>query len=136
VGVGQQVLGHSEVMQVGWGEVAVSDHSRPADPQVGSDAVVGLLGALITTKGGQPGQPPAAVGTAEAADRHREAVQDRDGRVEADLAEQLLAELGLDRPQVGRLTHKGGAVDTGRMSRAPLDFGGASMTILRSGTDS
>jgi hypothetical protein len=28
------------------------------------------------------------------------------------LGEQLLAELGLDRPQVGRLTHKGGPVDT------------------------
>src|SRR5215213_4424354 len=80
VGVGHQVLGQGEVVEVGRGEVAVSDHPRPAHPEMGSEAVEGLLGALITAEGGQPGQPPAAIGPAEAADRHREAVQDRDGR--------------------------------------------------------
>jgi hypothetical protein len=70
-----------------------------------------LLVALVATEAGQLGQPPAAIGATEAADRHREAVQDRDGRVEANLAEQLLAELGLDRPQIGRLAGEGGAVD-------------------------
>jgi hypothetical protein len=76
-----------------------------------SEPVEGLLGALVTAQGGQSSQPAAAVSTAEAADRHREAVQDRHLRVEADLAEQLLAELGVDRPQVRRLAHEGGAVD-------------------------
>jgi len=81
-----------------------------------------LLGAFVTAEGGQLGQPTAAIGTAEAADRHREAVQDRDLRVEADPAEQLLAQLGLDRPQVGRLTDEGGAVDAakGREPVAPV----------------
>jgi hypothetical protein len=111
VGVGQQVVGQGEIMQVGRGEVAVGDHPWPAHSQVGPEAVVGLLGALVAAEGGQPGQPPAAIGAAEAADRHREAVQDRDRRVEADLAEQLLAELGFDRPQIRRLADKGGAVD-------------------------
>ena len=97
-------------MEVGRGEVAVGDHPRPAHPQMRSDAVEGLLGALVTAEGGQPGQPPTAIGAAEAADRHREAVQDRDGRVKADLGQQLLAQLRLDRPQVGRLADKGGAV--------------------------
>src|SRR5919109_2110996 len=84
--------------------------------------VVGLLGALVTAEGGQLSQPAAAVGTAKAADRHREAVQDADPRVEADPAEQLLAQLGLDRPQVGRLADKGGAVDAtkGREPVAPV----------------
>jgi hypothetical protein len=68
------------------------------------EPVEGLLGALVA---------------AEAADRHREAVQDRDLRVEADLAKQLLAELGLDRPQVGRLADEGRAVDA-RESREPV----------------
>jgi hypothetical protein len=86
---------------------------------VGADAVEGLLGPLVTAEGGQPGQPPTAIGAAEAADRHREAVQDRDGRVEADLAEQLLAELGFNRPQIRRLADKGGAVDT-RKGREPV----------------
>jgi hypothetical protein len=88
-------------MQVGWGQVASSWTAitpRPADPAGGREAVVGVLGPLVTAEGGQPGQPPAAIGATEAADRHREAVQDRDGRIEADLAQQLLAELGLDRP--------------------------------------
>src|SRR5215218_6980937 len=74
------------------------------------EPVVGLLGALVATKGGQPGQPPTVIGAAEAADRYREAVQDRHLRVEADPAEQLLTELGLDRPQIGRLVDEGGAV--------------------------
>ncbi len=84
--------------------------------------VVGLLGALVTAEGGQLGQPAAAVGTAKAADRHREAVQDQDLRVEADLAEQLLTELGLDRPQIRRLAREGGSVHTpkGREPVAPV----------------
>jgi hypothetical protein len=77
---------------------------------VGSDAGEGLLGALVAAEGGQPGQPPTAIGAAKAADRHPKAVQDRDLRIKADPAEQLLAELGLDRPQVGRLAGEGGAV--------------------------
>jgi hypothetical protein len=34
--------------------------------------------------------------------------------VKADLRQQLLAELGFDRPQVGRLADEGGAVDAGK----------------------
>jgi hypothetical protein len=122
VGVGQQVLGQDEIMQVGWGKMALSDHPGPAHPQVGPDAVEGLLGTLITAKGGQPGQPPTAIGAAEAADRHREAVQDRHLRVEADLAEQLLVELSFDRPQIRRLAGEGGAVHAaqGREPVAPV----------------
>ena len=75
-----------------------------------AEPVEGLLGALVTTEVRQLGQPPAAIGAAEAADRHREAVQDRALGVEADQAEHLLAELGLDRPQIGRLVDEGGAV--------------------------
>jgi hypothetical protein len=71
----------------------------------------GLLGALVAAEGGQP---PAAVGTAEAAHRHREAVQDRDRRVEADLLQDPPTQLGLDRPQIGSLTDKGGAVDAAK----------------------
>jgi hypothetical protein len=101
------------------GELAVADHPGPADPQVGSKAGEGLLGALVTTEGGQSGQSAAAVGATKAADRHREAVQDRDGRVEADLAEQLLGQLGGDRPPIGRLAGEGRAVDTGK-GREPV----------------
>jgi hypothetical protein len=39
--------------RAGQGEVAVSDHSRPADP-VGSDSIEGRLGSLLTTEGGRP----------------------------------------------------------------------------------
>jgi hypothetical protein len=99
--------------------VAVSDHPGPAHPQVGSEPVEGLLGALVTAEAGQPGQPPAAIGAAEAADRHGEAVQDRGGRIEADLAEHLLAPLGLDRPQGRRLAGEGGAVDAAQ-GREPV----------------
>ena len=70
MGAGQQVIGHGQVVEVGRGEVAVGDHSWPAHPQVGSEPVEGLLGALVAAEGGQLGQPPAAIGTAEAADRH------------------------------------------------------------------
>ena len=111
MGVSQQVLCQGEVVEVGRGQPGVGDHPRPAHPQLRSQSVIGLLGPLITAQGGQPGQPSAAIGPAEAADRHREAVQDRDLRVEADLAEQLLAELGFDRPQIRRLADEGGAVD-------------------------
>ena len=90
--------------------MAVSDHSWPAHPQMGSEAVGGLLGALVPAEGGPPDQPPTAIGATEPADRHREAVQNRDGRVEGDLGEEFLAELGLDRPQVRRLADNGGAV--------------------------
>src|SRR5829696_4251178 len=77
MGAGQQVLSHGQAMQVGRAEVTVSDHPGPTDPQMGPEPVVGLLGAFVTTKGGQLGQPPAAIGPTEPADRHREAVQDR-----------------------------------------------------------
>jgi hypothetical protein len=62
---------------------------------MGPEPAVGLLGAFVA---------------AEAADRHREAVQDRGLRVIADLAEQLLAKLGLDRPQIRRLADEGRAM--------------------------
>jgi hypothetical protein len=89
---------------------------------VHTQSVEGLLGALVTAEGGQSGQPPAAVGASEAADRHREAVQDRDRRVELDLAQDALAQVGLDHPQVGRLADEGGAMDAsqGREPVAPV----------------
>jgi hypothetical protein len=95
---------------------------------VGSEPIEGLLGALVTAQAGQLGQALAAVGTTKAADRHREAVQDRDGRVEAELAEQLLAELGLDRPQIRRLAGEGGAVDAGK-GREPVTPGAAEVLV-------
>jgi hypothetical protein len=76
------------------------------------EPVEGLLGALVTTEGGQPGQPPTAIGAAEAADRHRGSCPRSRPRIEADPAEELLAELGFDRPQVRRLADEGGAVHT------------------------
>ncbi len=84
-----------------------------------AESVVGLLGALVPAQGGQLGQPPAALGAAEAADRHREAVQDQDLRVEARPGEELLAELGLDRPQLRRLADQGRAMDAAK-GREPV----------------
>lgn len=115
----QQLLGQGQVMQVGRGEVAVTDHSGPAHPQMRPEPVVGLLGALVTAEGGQPGQPPATVGPTEAADRHRKLSKIETCGSKADLGEQLLARLGLDRPQIRRLAHEGGAVDA-RKGREPL----------------
>jgi hypothetical protein len=80
------------------------------------------LAPLVTAEGGQPGQPAAAVGAAEAADRDREAIQDRDLRIEAELAEQLLAELSLERAQVGRLAGEGRGVDAAQAgSQSPQE---------------
>ena len=90
---------------------------------------------LVTTKGGQPGQLPAAIGAAEAADRHREAVQDQDLRIKAHPAQESLAQLGLDRPQVGCLPGEGCAVDPrqGREPVAPVAAEVVVQALLRSG---
>jgi hypothetical protein len=71
-----------------------------------AQAEIGLLGHLVVAPGGQLPQPPAAVGASEPTDRHGDTVDQRDLRVEVDLAEQLLVELGLDRPQIRCLPHK------------------------------
>jgi hypothetical protein len=60
--VGEQVLGHGQIREVGWDQAAVHDHPWPAHPQMGTQAKVSLLGDLVMAPGSQLPQPPAAIG--------------------------------------------------------------------------
>jgi hypothetical protein len=86
---------------------------------MGPQPEVGLLGGLVMAPGGQLPQPPAAIGAGEPADRDGHAVDQRDRRVELDPAEQVPVQLGLDRPQVGRLPGEAGAMDPAQ-TREPI----------------
>jgi hypothetical protein len=78
-----------------------------------------LLGDLVVTPAGQLPQPPAAIRASEPADRHGHAVDQGELRVEVDLAQQVLAQLLLGRPQIRRLAHEADAVDA-RKGREPV----------------
>jgi hypothetical protein len=97
-------------VQVGRDQPGVGDHSWPADPQMARSP-----SKVCLAPSSRPSWPVRRAAGSDRPGRSGrpawEAVQHGDGRVEVDLGEQLLAELGLDRPQVGRLTHQGGPVD-------------------------
>jgi hypothetical protein len=109
-----------------WSSTTCSHHGSPAPSRCAAKPSRLIPAAKPSWRGSTTrsfgsclaGSSPGASRTASRLVRG-EAVQDRDLRVEADLAEQLLAELGFDRPQVGRLPHEDGAVDA-RKGREPV----------------
>ena len=102
---------HAEFVGVGRGHRDAGDHPRQADPHVHPEAVEGLLeeGVLaesrfFSTEAFTP------VGASEEASRQGHRVADGEGWVVRSQSEELLPEVFLDCPEIGRLPREGGAV--------------------------
>src|SRR5829696_629383 len=90
---------HGKLVGVGWGHRKTSDHPRPTNPHVYSEAVEGLLEESVFAEGGLPAEATAAVGAGEQARWQGERV-----------GQELLPEALLDLPEVGCLARESGAV--------------------------
>src|SRR5215203_6381274 len=110
---------HRKLVGVGRGHRKTSDHPRPTDPHVHSEAVEGLFEESVFAEGGLSLKTRAAVGSGEQARWQGERVRQGEGGVVGSVGQELLPEEFLDLPQVGRLPGEGTAMNLAEC-REPL----------------
>src|SRR4030095_13310873 len=99
------------VFLVGRSQKQVTNDSRPTDASMQTKAVKGLSDAMIFAIGCQPTKAATPGGTGKVANRDGHAVQDGDRRiVEQPFIPDQAPQSLFERPQIGGLTHEGGAM--------------------------
>ena len=87
-----------------------SDHPRPANPHVYSEAVEGLFEESVLAEGGFSSEATAAVSSSEQTRWEGKRVHKGEGGMVRGQAQKFLPEVLLGLPQVGRLPGEGGAM--------------------------
>ncbi len=100
-------------MGVGWSYRKAGDETWPAHTHMHPEAVEGLPEQGVFTESGLPFEAFAPVGASEKACWQRHGVHQREGGIVRGAAKQILPEVFLDLPEVGRLPGKGSAVHLG-----------------------
>jgi len=100
-----------EVVGVGRGDGEAREHAGPGDAGVDAAAVHRLPRHHVLAEGGLATEAAAARGAGEAADRQREAVEQRERRVVRSLRGAVPPQALLDPPQVGGLAGERGPMD-------------------------
>ena len=103
----QDFFGHFKVMDIGRRQADRADHSWPGHPHMGSQAEKGLSGHLIMSKSGPARDQFRTIRSGKPADRHWQAIHQRNRRVIIQTPQNNLPQLILDGPQIGSLPDKG-----------------------------
>ena len=108
---GLEKLWHDgKLMGIGRSHREAADDPRPANPYVYPKAVEGLLEEDVLAESGFPFEAGAAVGAGKETRRQGKSVADGEGRVVGSKRKELLPEVFLYLPEVGRLPSEGSAV--------------------------
>ena len=100
-----------DFMNISSNQTMVHNNPRPAYSQVSTQSEESLPGDFIIAIGRDVSQATAAIGPVKTADWQGKAVHDRNVGVESDASEDILPEQFLDLPEIGSLSHEGGAMD-------------------------
>jgi hypothetical protein len=108
----------------------------PAQPHMNAEAGEGLAHELVRAEGGLTSEPAAAVRPRELADGWGTAIDQGKGGIMRHPLQGALPQPLLHRPEVGRLAHEGGPMDTSErreeMGVLPTEVGGDRHVLIES----